>query len=218
MPATAPDSIPGDILDNLDPEYRVPPNVLAVTFEPGLTRERKTEILVSVGGEAIIGGAPFPLLDGIYLVRVSTGDDMQVLLRARDALDAQEEVVSAGLFTQLSSSPVTQETLRVPAAAPDTIPGDILDNLDPEYGVPPDVLAVTFKSGLTRERKAEILASVGGEAIIGGLLLRVSDGIYIVRVDTGDDMQVLLQARDDLNALEEVVAAGLLTQISPSGR
>ena len=64
-----------------------------------------------------------------------------------------------------SISPVTQETLQVPASAPDTIPSDILDNLDPEYGVPPDVLAVAFKSGLTRERKAEILASVGGEAI-----------------------------------------------------
>ncbi len=117
-----------------------------------------------------------------------------------------------------SISPVTQETLQVPATAPDTIPSDILDNLDPEYGVPPDVLAVTFRSGLTRERKAEILVSVGGQAIIGGALLRVSDGIYIVRVDTGDDMQVLLQARDDLNALAEVVAAGLLTQVSPSGR
>ena len=117
-----------------------------------------------------------------------------------------------------SISPVTQETLQVPATAPDTIPSDILDNLDPEYGVPPDVLAVTFRSGLTRERKAEILVSVGGQAIIGGALLRVSDGIYIVRVDTGDDMQDLLQARDDLNALAEVVAAGLLTQVSPSGR
>ncbi len=104
VPATAPDSIPGDILDNLDPEYRVPPDVLAVTFEPGLTRERKTEILVSVGAEAIIGGAPFPVVDGIYIVRVSTGDDMQVLLQARDDLNAQDEVVSAGFYTQLSPS------------------------------------------------------------------------------------------------------------------
>ena len=69
-----------------------------------LTRGRKTEILVSVGGVDIIGGAPFPLLDGIYIVRVSTGDDMQVLLQARDDLNAEEDVVSAGLFTQLSPS------------------------------------------------------------------------------------------------------------------
>ncbi len=117
-----------------------------------------------------------------------------------------------------SISPVTQEIIQVPATAPDTIPSDILDNLDPEYRVPPDVLTVTFEPGLTRERKAEILVSVGAEAIIGGTPFPLLDGIYIVRVDTGDDMQVLLQARDDLNALEEVVAAGLLTQISPSGR
>ena len=45
----------------------------------------------------------------------------------------------------------------------------------------------------------------------------VLDGIYIVRVSTGDDMQALLQARDDLNTLAEVVSAGLYTQISPGG-
>ncbi len=104
VPAEPPDSIPQGIFDNVDPEYGVPPDVLTVTFIPGLTRDQKAGLLAAVGAEAIIGGAPFPVLDGIYLVRIRTGGDIQVLLRAIARLNAREEVVSAALLTQLTPS------------------------------------------------------------------------------------------------------------------
>ena len=83
------------------PAPQVPPDVLGVTFEPGLTRERKAEILSGVGAVEIIGGMPFPLLDGIYLVRIRTGNDMGLLIAARDALNEFDEVVSASLYSLL---------------------------------------------------------------------------------------------------------------------
>jgi len=113
-----------------------------------------------------------------------------------------------------------QITLQVPEEPPDSIPGDILDDIDPEYGVPSDVLIVAFFPGLTVERKGELLAAVGCIGVIGGAPVadQIFDGIYIVRIETGGDMLALLAAGDALLEHEgEVILAAMYTQLSPGG-
>ena len=104
VPETPPDTLPSRLLDTLDPEYGVPPDILFVSFLPGLTVQRKREILLSAGVVAVVGGIPgdnADLSDGFYVVRLSTQGDMDRLIRARDALLAQDGVMTAGLYTLL---------------------------------------------------------------------------------------------------------------------
>jgi hypothetical protein len=104
VPALAPDSLPGWLLEDVDPEYGVRPDVLYVIFRPGLSPNEKRAVLISVGVVAVVGGVPSagpPFLDGAYVVRVATGDDMARLIQALDALEARDEVVVVGLYSQL---------------------------------------------------------------------------------------------------------------------
>ena len=85
-------------------EYGVRPDVLYVIFRPGLSPDEKRAVLISVGVVAVVGGVPSadpPFLGGAVVVRVATGDDMARLIEARDALEARDEVVVVGLYSQL---------------------------------------------------------------------------------------------------------------------
>ena len=104
VPALAPDSLPEWLLEDVDPEYGVRPDILFVIFRPGLSPDEKRAVLISVGVVAVVGGVssdgpPFP--DGVYVVRVATGGDMARLIQSLDALRARDEVVVVGLYSEL---------------------------------------------------------------------------------------------------------------------
>jgi hypothetical protein len=101
-----PDSVPADIWQQLDPLWQAPADVFGVTFEPGLSRERKTELVTEVGGISLVGGRPFSdneMLDGIYLIRIRTDGSMDPLRRAVAALRDSPGVVSAFVLTSFRS-------------------------------------------------------------------------------------------------------------------
>ncbi len=101
LPDHPPDSVPADLYDNYDRDYAAPMDVFIIIFPAGLSRERKTELVVAVGAVELAGGRPMKseLMDGQYFIRVESDGTIQPLLRAISALTDHPDVVSVGIIT-----------------------------------------------------------------------------------------------------------------------
>ena len=103
IPAMAPDSIPADILKRADPEYRIPLDIVVITFRKGVAHASKEQAIRSLNG-SVVGGVrinPATGVDGAYLVRIPTTADIIALDNIIQALRRRPEIASASMFTQL---------------------------------------------------------------------------------------------------------------------
>lgn len=104
VPATAPDEIPADLYNNPDQILKNSPyfslsdkvlkNVVSVRFQDGASMAMRQEAVDAVGGE-VIGGQPFPGMEGYYLIRVEDDGTGKQLSEAIDRLNATPGVAAA---------------------------------------------------------------------------------------------------------------------------
>jgi hypothetical protein len=119
----------------------------------------------------------------------------------------------------LSCAPATLsgQTVRVPAQAPDTVPGWALDMANYTQRSPKHLkhtIGVAFHETATQSERQAAIEAVGGE-VVGGWNHGGSEGLYLVRVkpDEGPELRAL---REQLRALPQVKAAIRILAISPS--
>lgn len=104
VPATAPDTIPGDLYGNPDqilndsPYFslsdKVLKNIVSVRFEDGASQAARQAAVDLVGGE-LVGGQPFPGMEGYYLIRVEDEGAGRQMSEAIDLLNVTPGVAVA---------------------------------------------------------------------------------------------------------------------------
>jgi hypothetical protein len=104
IPATAPDIIPGDLYGNPDqilndsPYFslsdKVLKNIVSIRFEDGASQAARQAAVDVVGGE-LVGGQPFPGMEGYYLIRVEDEGTGRQMSEAIDLLNTTPGVAVA---------------------------------------------------------------------------------------------------------------------------
>lgn len=116
---------------------------------------------------------------------------------------------------KIDSRTRTNARKAIPDTVPDSVPADILRNADPEYGVPLDIIVLTFRNGLSGAQKALIIATVRG-TVAGGVPIDPRtgvDGAYLIRIPVTADINALDAVVQRVRALPDVVSAAMFTRI-----
>lgn len=125
LPQQAPDTVPLGLFDDVDPDWLVPVDILAVTFTEEATDQEKSQAAGIAGATEVVGGVRLVSglgLDGIYLFRISTDGTMEPLLAAIQSLKELPQVVSA----------FTHQRINTARAIPDDGPGWDQWRIDPD--------------------------------------------------------------------------------------
>lgn len=130
--------------------------------------------------------------------------------------DSLTDMARSGLTTSWkgNAEPAVDST-QIPDTAPDSVPGDILRNADPDSGIPLDVIVLTFRQGVSPAQKGQIVGSVRG-AVIGGVRIDPRtgvDGAYLIRIPVTADINALDAVVQRLRALPAVVSASMFTRL-----
>lgn len=115
---------------------------------------------------------------------------------------------------EIESRTRTNARKAIPDTVPDSVPADILLNADPKYGIPLDVIVLTFRKGLSGAQKARIIATVRG-VVAGGVPIdprTVVDGAYLIRIPVTADIAALDTVVQRMRALPDVVSAAMFTK------